>query len=286
LPESLACTLLVAEHRKIMQLLSQDDSEAELLPSFKRACGEYGPFGELLRATGPMAKLNPFRFSTKYQDDETDLLYYGYRYYNASTGRWLNRDPIEELGGVNLYGFVANNPVNQIDILGQQTRRDLDAEADRLDAIVNTKRCCCKNNLTVSMSGIASGKTISYKTKTKITGCADGIAVLEYWWWDCFTAQHEAGLWVIATKGDAWQNYGWNPGESSKTLKHAGSYFPYGSSVWGEYLDTFHWNWRMSVIYEYCGNDGHRHVTVRDSDESQQNWTWDAYNQSWFFKGD
>ena len=46
------------------------------------------PFGEVLRATGPMAKANPFRFSTKYQDDETDLLYYGYRYYNASTGRW------------------------------------------------------------------------------------------------------------------------------------------------------------------------------------------------------
>ena len=38
---------------------------------------EYGPFGELIRATGPMAKLNPFRFSTKYDDDESDL-YYGY----------------------------------------------------------------------------------------------------------------------------------------------------------------------------------------------------------------
>ena len=50
---------------------------------------EYGPFGEVIRATGPMAKANPFRFSTKYQDDETDLLYYGYRYYNPSTGRWI-----------------------------------------------------------------------------------------------------------------------------------------------------------------------------------------------------
>jgi len=46
-----------------------------------------------------MAKANPFRFSTKYQNDETDLLYYGYLYYNASTGRWLSRDPIEENGG-------------------------------------------------------------------------------------------------------------------------------------------------------------------------------------------
>jgi RHS repeat-associated protein len=52
---------------------------------------EYGPFGELLRATGPMAKANPFRFSTKYQDDETDLVYYGRRYLNTSTGRWLSR---------------------------------------------------------------------------------------------------------------------------------------------------------------------------------------------------
>jgi len=41
---------------------------------------DYGPFGELMRSDGAMAKLNPFRFSTKFQDAETDLLYYGYRY--------------------------------------------------------------------------------------------------------------------------------------------------------------------------------------------------------------
>jgi RHS repeat-associated protein len=76
------------------------------------------PFGEVIRATGPMAKLNPFRFSTKYQDDETDFLYYGYRYYNPSTGRWIGRDPSEENGGPNLYVFAANNPINDIDILG------------------------------------------------------------------------------------------------------------------------------------------------------------------------
>ncbi len=79
---------------------------------------EYAPFGEGLRQTGLMAKANPFRFSSKYQDDETDLLYYGYRYYNTSTGRWLNRDPIGEQGGINLYGFVANNPINAVDFLG------------------------------------------------------------------------------------------------------------------------------------------------------------------------
>jgi RHS repeat-associated protein len=79
---------------------------------------EYGPFGEVLRATGPMAKANPFRFSTKYQDDETDLVYYGYRYYNASTGRWLSRDPEQESGGENLYGFLGNSPLNDYDAFG------------------------------------------------------------------------------------------------------------------------------------------------------------------------
>jgi hypothetical protein len=42
---------------------------------------EYGRFGEVISATGPMAKVNPIRFSTKYQDDETDLLCYGFRFY-------------------------------------------------------------------------------------------------------------------------------------------------------------------------------------------------------------
>ena len=67
-----------------------------------------------------MAKANPFRFSTKYQDDETDLLYYGFRYYNASAGRWISRDTLSERGGKNLYGFVRNNPAGRIDVLGQK----------------------------------------------------------------------------------------------------------------------------------------------------------------------
>ncbi len=79
---------------------------------------EYGPFGEVIRATGTMAKMNPFRFSTKYQDDETDLLYYGYRYYSASTGRWISRDPIQERGGMNLYGSVGNDLISRTDRLG------------------------------------------------------------------------------------------------------------------------------------------------------------------------
>jgi uncharacterized protein RhaS with RHS repeats len=43
---------------------------------------------------------------------------YGYRYYDPVTGRWPSRDPIGERGGLNLYGFVGNDGVNQWDLLG------------------------------------------------------------------------------------------------------------------------------------------------------------------------
>jgi RHS repeat-associated protein len=76
---------------------------------------DYGPFGELIRQTGPMATTNPYRFSTKYDDDESDLLYYGYRYYKPSTGTWLSRDPKAERGGKNLYDFVHDDPIMNTD---------------------------------------------------------------------------------------------------------------------------------------------------------------------------
>lgn len=45
----------------------------------------------------------------------TGLFYYGYRCYDPLTGRWPSRDPIGERGGVPLYGFVRNDPVQHID---------------------------------------------------------------------------------------------------------------------------------------------------------------------------
>ncbi len=79
---------------------------------------EYGPFAEPIRVSGPIAKAVPLRLSTKYLDGDTGQYYYGYRYYDPSTGRWLNRDPIEESGGANLYCILGNQPGQLIDILG------------------------------------------------------------------------------------------------------------------------------------------------------------------------
>jgi RHS repeat-associated protein len=81
---------------------------------------EYGPFGEPLRTTGPLAAAHPIRWSTKVTDDESGLVYYGFRYYSPGTGRWLSVDPIEELGALSLYAFLDNRAPNYVDVLGMK----------------------------------------------------------------------------------------------------------------------------------------------------------------------
>jgi hypothetical protein len=57
------------------------------------------------------------------------VAYYGYRYYDPQTGRWPSRDPIEEEGGVNLYGFVGNIPINHVDFLGLELHSNCKSSA-------------------------------------------------------------------------------------------------------------------------------------------------------------
>jgi len=77
---------------------------------------EYDAFGRTIVSTGSAPAT--YGFSTKYQEAESGYYYYGFRYYDAETGRWLNRDPIEERGGLNIYGFVANDGVGTWDRYG------------------------------------------------------------------------------------------------------------------------------------------------------------------------
>ncbi|UDQ96741.1 RHS repeat-associated core domain-containing protein [Lentisphaerota bacterium WC36G] len=77
---------------------------------------DYSPFGQLIADVETVE--NPFKFSSEYAEKETGLIYYNYRYYNPVNGKWLSRDPIEEKGGDNLYSFVGNDTIKNIDSLG------------------------------------------------------------------------------------------------------------------------------------------------------------------------
>jgi len=78
----------------------------------------FDPYGRTLQSSGVWAVANAYRFSSKEYLTNSGLYYYGFRFYAPSLQRWINRDPIEEAGGINLYGFVGNRPVGAVDLYG------------------------------------------------------------------------------------------------------------------------------------------------------------------------
>ena len=79
---------------------------------------EYDCFGRPLILSG--TSIADFGFTDLYLHHRSGLNLAVYRAYDPNKNRWLKRDPIEEMGGTNLYGYVRNNPVNLIDPSGQK----------------------------------------------------------------------------------------------------------------------------------------------------------------------
>ena len=76
----------------------------------------YTPFGQANITIGTVE--NNFRFPGQYYDSETGLHYNYYRYYDPTTGRYVTPDPIGLDGGINLFTYVAGNPLRWVDPLG------------------------------------------------------------------------------------------------------------------------------------------------------------------------
>jgi RHS repeat-associated protein len=79
---------------------------------------DYDPFGIALQTIETIP--NPFRYvgMLGIVQDESGASFMRARYYSSEIGRFLTADPINLLGGYNLYASVDNNPVNQVDPQG------------------------------------------------------------------------------------------------------------------------------------------------------------------------
>jgi RHS repeat-associated protein len=77
---------------------------------------DYDEWGLVTSDTSP--GFQPFGFGGGLWDRDTNLVRFGARDYDPTTGRWTSKDPIRFDGGLNLYGYVATDPVNRIDPLG------------------------------------------------------------------------------------------------------------------------------------------------------------------------
>lgn len=114
----------------------------------KMAVYDYDAFGQLTRVNEPEANFNPIRFSSKYTDSETGLVYYGYRYLSPELGRWISRDPIGDghdgsivlaIACASKYNMVANDTLNVIDVYG-------------LDLSLPTSSCCARSAIPVALA--------------------------------------------------------------------------------------------------------------------------------------
>jgi len=79
--------------------------------------GEFEPFGRA-RVNIHSSVVNNNRFPGQYYDQETGFHYNYHMYYDPQTGRYLTPDPIGLAGGMNLYAYVGNDPVNAVDASG------------------------------------------------------------------------------------------------------------------------------------------------------------------------
>jgi RHS repeat-associated protein len=141
----------------------------------------YDAFGKILSATdldsSNWVNHNIHRFSTKPTFGNTNLLYYGYRFYTPITGRWINRDPIEEAGGVNMYGFVGNDGVNRFDSLGL------------IGVEINIKS---------QLGGKGEGFSVHWSEKTRIAGYCKQWG-LTPWGTGCISYEPDRIFWAYKT---------------------------------------------------------------------------------------
>lgn len=101
------------DHQNSTRLVSDETGATELRY-------EYRAFGEQLRRLNAVGSnvddLARYSYGGKELDDDTKLYYFNARYYDATTGRFINVDPIQD--GSNWYVYCENNPLVRTDSTG------------------------------------------------------------------------------------------------------------------------------------------------------------------------
>lgn len=88
--------------------------------------------------------------------------------YNPKDGRWLTRDPIQENGGLNLYGFVGNNPIIWFDLLG-------------LNKTITTNKNNCSITIAVDIIVYSSKKNLINEEDLKIVAKKIKTSINDRW---------------------------------------------------------------------------------------------------------
>jgi RHS repeat-associated protein len=144
-----------------------------------RARYDYDPYGSRTKVLGDLE--SDYGFTGHYVHAPSGLHLALYRAYDAGLGRWLNRDPINERGGVNLYAYVKNSPINGVDLLGlcdAQAGDPLDwlsnhaSEAFQYGGFLGNTEGVLANTLQTVLGSVFGGELV--KALATKAGCASG----------------------------------------------------------------------------------------------------------------
>jgi RHS repeat-associated protein len=130
---------------------------------------DYYPFG--LQSRSYKEKGDPLTketFTGKEQDTESNLQYFGARYYDAGAGRWLSVDPLADLNpSKNPYHYASNNPISRFDPDGNN-------DGDFLDRLVTA----VQNNAKVSVgTGLGVGASLEVPGVVSVSAEATAVEV-------------------------------------------------------------------------------------------------------------
>lgn len=127
----------------------------------------YSSFGEKEQTIiDPLAAKNPWQWMSKAYDSETELVFFGRRYYAPSTARWTTKDPLGHTAGPNLYGFVSNRPLHLLDLYGLVSYSQ---------SLGGYQGGCQSGNSYGTSQVVSSINTLVSESRTMLADCLDFI---------------------------------------------------------------------------------------------------------------
>ena len=192
---------MIGGHPRVFNPLAHGGSTREITNSSGVIQGQiaYDPFG---RATQLQGSLSPdFQYAGYYLHSRSGLNLTRTRAYSAAFGRWIGRDPIGERGGLNLFGYVRNNPISWIDPMGLGIQPVPYWTGDPWeDPLLNPTG-------DTTLGPISPGNAIDYNTEPGSIGCGkydwgprfeSSESPPPDWW---FSPPHGPGTWPLGPNG-------------------------------------------------------------------------------------
>ncbi len=134
----------------------------------------YDAYGTIVDQTGTVEQ--PYTYTGREFDSESGLMYYRARYYDPRTGRFLQKDPIGFIGGINLYEYVKSQPTKRNDPFGLKPSDCFDSE---IDALFDAIKEACKYEQDRERGGYIYKTPTGKYRYTYAVGLEGGIVALD-----------------------------------------------------------------------------------------------------------